>query len=791
MMDGRLSKDKAEGYMFGCILLHLAILVVVSLIGFSYNWPVLLHGDDGKLYYIYHYLMKTWVHFGVPVSINPLQGLAETFWYPNVHMMPSFLLASLGSGYDFHPVLLYTVVAVEIFGAMLILGYSLYIRFETILLAAWAIVLLSMPFSWPPLVYPMANYLPGILEVWVVCCLILSLYYRLGKTRLSYSVLSGIGIAALIFYVEMCIPDWFTIASPTIVIFGIAFIPMSRDARERWTKIIALAGILVFCAIGIIPFHLGTILYTDAVFFGKELFYGDVSGLGAVSIFYDTMWKLNRPVFVLALLGVLLLAFSGRKRDIRSIARVLAVVMVLLLSFAAYFFIYKSYVGPAPCRFEFYLWPFYFIFASYAVLLIIRLVFDALKGIIVRKGLLTPRRWVIQSKGHLLVLILPAVFMMKLSGNTLVNVCPWPYAPQENDMVKTLQKALRLKPGDVFRGRTATFTGFADKDTGVTWLQQTAMNVFLHREVGNDMNYLGLWNFDIPTLSMWSHHRPPVFHLMMSRFLGRSCDRHIRGVMVLTKINVDYLQSLGVRFVITDFLVNDRCLKLVQTMSIADESKRSMKKEGWRGYKPLWNKDLPIERSWGGAIANRNIPAERNWSDTFRPGARVLTLHLYELPNPNLGAYSPIRCIIATDASQTVEKMKKNFDYTRDVVVEDQISSDLVQAISSSIMFVKGGLRIKAESPGVSLLLLPVQYSHCQQVKVLESSAADMKPRIVRANLLQTGLLFKGKIDLELSSRYGPFVNQFCRINDFEDMKRLRISDVPYPSGDNCKPYEN
>ena len=83
--------------------------------------------------------------------------------------------------------------------------------------------------------------------------------------------------------------------------------------------------------------------------------------------------------------------------------------------------------------------------------------------------------------------------------------------------------------------------------------------------------------------------------------------------------------------------------------------------------------------------------------------------------------------------------------------------------------FEQGGVRLAGHSEGTSVVLLPVQFSHCL---TLDNPASG---QVVRANLLQTGVVFRQEINALLSFRFGPF-SPGCRNQDLQDLERLGIS---------------
>jgi hypothetical protein len=85
------------------------------------------------------------------------------------------------------------------------------------------------------------------------------------------------------------------------------------------------------------------------------------------------------------------------------------------------------------------------------------------------------------------------------------------------------------------------------------------------------------------------------------------------------------------------------------------------------------------------------------------------------------------------------------------------------------MILVDGGLSLNAESEGESLLVLPVQYSHCWV-------ATDPRVTFFRANLMQLGLRFSGRLASEIKLKFGPFWHSYCRRQDAHDAERLNMA---------------
>ncbi len=146
------------------------------------------------------------------------------------------------------------------------------------------------------------------------------------------------------------------------------------------------------------------------------------------------------------------------------------------------------------------------------------------------------------------------------------------------------------------------------------------------------------------------------------------------------------------------------------------------------------------------------------------PGSWVI----HEIPNINLGNYSPTEVTIGRSAAEMIAALAApNFDFTREAVLSTDIHDHLVAARNVKLSVIRGGLHVSGRSDGTSLAVLPLQYSNCLRVH-------DNRARLVRANFIMTGIIFSGAIDSDISFDYGIF-SPGCRRGDFADMKQLGI----------------
>jgi hypothetical protein len=154
-----------------------------------------------------------------------------------------------------------------------------------------------------------------------------------------------------------------------------------------------------------------------------------------------------------------------------------------------------------------------------------------------------------------------------------------------------------------------------------------------------------------------------------------------------------------------------------------------------------------------------------------RVGAQKVIHSVYEYTHSNAGNYSPTNVITAQDAPWILHYFwRASFDLRESIILPEKIEESLVQANSGKMSFERGAIRVQAESRGHSLLLLPVQYSHC----LVPSEPVEVT--LLPANLVQTAVLFQGSIDLRISFEYGLF-SPGCRRQDLADLAELGIFD--------------
>ncbi len=282
--------------------------------------------------------------------------------------------------------------------------------------------------------------------------------------------------------------------------------------------------------------------------------------------------------------------------------------------------------------------------------------------------------------------------------------------PQKTPIVSHLANAIGMATDPVFKGYSANFSGNQGRDESLSWGQQVNQDVKIARETGNSHRLMGLWEFSIPTLEEYQPINNPFLYAFVSRLLSRDIDTQTRNLLMLSNIKIDLLQMMGVRFVIRDTMI-DAPATLREKIEIAG----------------------------------------------------ITDLYLYELPHSNVGQYSPTRTIVAKDAKYAISLMSlQDINYRDTAIVSEPLQGELVPIVTSKVRLESGGYRVQASSGGRSMLLLPTQFSNCLQALGPDAN----RVKLVRANLILTGIIFDRQLDIKLEKSISPFSNSGCRWAD-------------------------
>ncbi len=282
--------------------------------------------------------------------------------------------------------------------------------------------------------------------------------------------------------------------------------------------------------------------------------------------------------------------------------------------------------------------------------------------------------------------------------------------PDEPELIDFFSKRIGPTPGQPFRG-SINFLA-VDSDTGDTMTD--------------------LWSRGIPTVNEYSQLSTPQSLYFNHKLLKRDVRGHLNRLDMYWS-NGQYSESYW---------------KALQMFGVRFSAEHG--------------KPLPSEYNPGFPLIT--MPYRPSSIGGGKPGF----WYVYELPRPNVGDYSPTRVVTANTGAEIMAKVATpGFDFTQQAVLSAAIDKPLVQARDMHFSYVRGGLHVSGKSDGTSLVVLPQQFSNCLRPR-------DARARLVRANLMMTGMVFSGEIDTDILFDYG-ILSPSCRRMDLADMKRLDL----------------
>lgn len=303
---------------------------------------------------------------------------------------------------------------------------------------------------------------------------------------------------------------------------------------------------------------------------------------------------------------------------------------------------------------------------------------------------------------------------------------------EKTKIIEHLENSIKLEPGITFKGSTISYIGAVGggirpnlDDISFDHMNSdvyTSSREYLKKHYNTYYMMGDLWSYKIPTLEEYGQWITlPLFSFL--KLLSKNPnDQFHATTLYVFDLNYTLLSTLGVRFIITDSKLSD--------------------------------------------------PNVHQVIETIKEGA--VPLYLYEVSNPNLGNYSPTQVKILESAQDIVDLFKKgDFDFENSVVLQKNLSSEkLIKAHDAKFSFDVNTVRAQAKSNGLSLIILPIQFSNCYKIN---SKNPNYTPKIMRANIVQTAILFKEHLDVELQFDFGAMRNASCREQDIQEIKALGL----------------
>jgi hypothetical protein len=745
--------------------IYLALFVPAIACIVLLNWQWNASGSDTVLLISSFEMLERFSSLFSNANANPLQALFDIF--PSglrLDMSPNMIGRAL-FGPGMHIDFFYIFCAALLACAVAAMARAAGMRWGVAVLAGTLLPLLVLPTLG---MFPLVGH---FYVMWPIgyysaagTVLVTALFWWIdGRSWGRSAVLTAVIILVLL-HLSMIQILHMTLLAPALLAMGIGALAASRSQGELLAKIIcaviivvslASAGIFHYLyAIGInTASHVFYQELIDFMLFSAPSWHVILDDIGMVIInpfSYDFREhaSIDGALAPLSQLGAVYVAVFGTTREARIFGRtvlvwVVATALVIAVLHNFYYYTGIIYQGPDPRHFIPILWPYYAICLA-------SLIFALAEGGI---ALLSPagptarRIWKYVPDGLIiLVLVGPATF---LAANKILGAIPpnmtlgaafrQTYLPpfrshQPTPIVDYLEPEIGVAIDRDSRGSVVSMPTDYHKDIEPykAWRREMTFG-YARALLANDFGAFSLRYFNIPTLDQETHNITPQFYLTVRELLSRpGIDAYDKHFALVTRLNEPIMALLGLRYIIADYELPFGTQRL----------------------------EWPIPEE-----ARKILESERLLKSPVR---------VYELPHPNLGNYSPTNVVHATTAKATILVMvDPGFDGRHTVVTDDaSIGDNLVPATGAAMTVRLGGVALRASSTGESVLVLPVQYSHCWQI------VSGSEATLFRANLMQLGVRFSGELRLELRQFFGPFWQSSCRLADATDVERLRMTDA-------------
>ena len=488
-------------------------------------------------------------------------------------------------------------------------------------------------------------------------------------------------------------------------------------ARKNAASLVKCLPVYLLMATICLPYIFGTFLDTPSTTL-KGLLVDDPTGTRIENLshlFGPTSYWPGKVIHIILLGCSIGYIFFGENIYFRlySFGAVAANIVLIAL----YFFVIlskTSYTGPEFIYLEFFLTIIYALVGS---CLVTEKLFRTLEVFSKRQSLL-------QKATILLFFSVPFLIIVDYLNSSNSSVISNPFrrhAP--NAIIKYLSDHASLKPGGIFRGYTATFLG-STTISGNNWHSLHAHQGRLATSLGNDMRFLGLWRSGIPTLAHYSPMESPLLSLIEAKFLTDEANPVKRNVSLHTKIRKDLLESMGVRYIIAN----------------------------------------------RGEVTLREHPAVA----TVEPNGDE-PIALYELSSPNLQGIVPHKVFKAESIEDALDLMHKpEFSFFSAAVFlkDTELPTKFGGYSKCVISWDQTGMNIRATANNKEEVIMMLPLAFRPTLKV--NNHSHDKVQLIRCNLWQTALIFKGNLDCTISYEYGLFNNPFALCQEYLYIKKLR-----------------
>ena len=704
-----------------------ASLLVLSPLAFQSKWPLVFYRFDGIFLLIFATMQKTWSLGGWSFTSNPLQGIGGLELPQHTILLDPGLWLAVSLPPSIGPTAAMTFYAALLAVTTCWLGTRMGLDALTSVAGAWIALLLAFPYVYPSLGFDFLWGVPAYVPLVFLDIAAFLLLLDFGKGSRSADLARFSGIAGICAYQLIEYPNFAPVSGIVLFFFGVVALLMASSMRERLIK---LAGAAVLTALALAVFGrlvFGIYGFAKPTFFWYE-FFPRPGNLRDLTFFIadHSRWP-AWLVYGVSLLGAIHAAFLG-SAAIRPIAR--ALLGFVGINLALNLLLVDGWKGPRIAYIDIFAYPLYCLFAAYGVAVALRWppLVDFWRR---RMADFDAMPWLQKGAVHALaVSVVPWLVLIDyapapLDRPLVRNRNPFIWPPKETPVTKLLAAEVGLRPGSPFRGRVASIAGsdFDPAYVSAPFINQhnyDGMGLFYS---GNDHRMYGLWYYGIPTLLECNQFSSPFFHLVNARLLNAPSTKDLRSYETQSIVNDRIMALLGTRYLLSDKVLPDRAPDLKHRL-----------------------------------VEGRD-------------------LYVYSVPAANVAGYSVTQVRRAANAQDAIAWLA---DPAVDLTTAAVLTTPghlppLVPASGSRLIVERGGYRLEAESPGTSLLVLPVEFSRCLTATL--TSTGPTPPRLLRANLTMAAVLFSGRVEGTLRLRYGP-LSSGCRIEDWREAEALHLGDA-------------
>jgi hypothetical protein len=696
-------------------LLFFANLVAFSacaMIAFARNVNALFYHFDGS------YLLvdaRDQLKFGQPsfeYSNNFLQSIGNIQLPQNARLLPFYWPIGWFSETQAGKIACYLIIAAIVFATAYWLARLMSQPQAVAFAAAWILGVVTTPFVPAPFFYPILSVAPDYVVIVAAPVVAFWLMDWAGRSpSLLADATAALGLAALAFYLLAAASLILPILAVGMLPYVVLALVLARTRSELLRKLAVLAAVAIIAVLLRWPWYvLGLFLDTAPNFFPGDFIAIYSDSIYASVLFHYGSFGLGGPLLVVSsVLGAFLSLRSADPR-LRAAAWILLALVATFLVAGIALSLVPHWIFPPPIYFEGAAWPLYAMFSAIMLNLGLNFIAGRIAILRLRNAYPVGPQFILLAA----IFVLAAVFIVCRPPTVL----GYPFPPRLSPVAAFLRENIALDSASSFRGRLLTAVPLKP-DGGDAWPQQIHAAMVWAWTAGNDEMSVGLWYHRIPTLFEYNQFMSPAFHALVKRALQRPPIVHERNITILTYPDVHVLKLLGVRYVLTPH---------------PDGSLGELRASEDRAGEP-----------WG----------------------------LIELSKPNLATYSPTSVETRRDLSSMLDfVVDDSIDLSKQAVAQERVPGPLTPVRAVALSMAGKDLRVVADSDGRSLIVVPVEFSHC--LDLIETPPEQGGgATALRIDGLLTGIVFAHHIDAVLSFRIGPLHDPTCRWADYRDLKAL------------------